>query len=108
MLRLADITRTTPFQTRLGVGPGQTATTQRQSLWLPRAPWELEMPFPWAISFEAPLLGFSQDILEGILPLLETNRESLDVTFDQKNPRHRDPDQAEEEPSSYIHLLFEK
>ena len=58
--------------------------------------------------FEAPLLGFSQDIFEGILALHESNVELLDVTFDQKNHRLRDPDQAEEESRSSIHLPFEK
>ena len=49
-----------------------------------------------------------QGIFEGILALHESTFESLGVTFAQKNHRLRDPDQAEEEPSSYIHLLFEK
>ena len=53
-------------------------------------------------------MGFSQDIFEGILALHESNLESLDVTLDQKNHHLRDPDQAEEVASSYIHLLFEK
>ena len=74
MLRLADITRTTPFQTRLGVGPGQTATTRRQSLWLPRAPG----------NWKDPLLGLqvlrhfraSSGPLEGIVALHKSTFES--------------------------------
>ena len=38
----------------------------------------------------------------------ESAFESLDVTFAQKNHCLRDPDQAEEESRSSIHLLFEK
>ena len=41
--RLAVITRTAPFQTSTGCGPGQTATTRRQSLWLHRAPGDGEI-----------------------------------------------------------------
>ena len=43
LFRLADITRTAPLQTSTGCGPGQTATTRRQSLWLHRAPGDGEM-----------------------------------------------------------------
>ena len=84
-----------PIPDRLGGGPGQTATTRRQSLWLPRAPWELERPSPLATSSEA-LPSLSQDLFEGIVALHESIFESLDVTFARKNHRLGVPDQAED------------
>ena len=74
--QIGDITRTAPFQTRLGVGQGQTATTRRQSSWLPRAPWELERPSPLATSSEV-LPGLSQYLCEGILAFHGSTFESL-------------------------------
>ena len=49
--QIGDITRTAPFQTRLGVGSSQTATMRRQSLWLPRAPGDWRDPLSLGYKF---------------------------------------------------------
>ena len=51
---------------------------------------------------------FLRTSVRAFLALHESTLESLGATFAQKNHRLRDPDQAEEEASLYIHLLFEK
>ena len=104
--QIGAITRTAPFQTLLGVGSCQTATTRRQLCVAAQCPWWLERP---SLSFGLQVLRrfqASSGPLGGIEALLESTFESQgDITW--KNQCLRDPDQAEEAPRTSVPLHLE-